>query len=229
MLIDRFRFISTIVVFFLTLCNFFLAVGIYGISNLYWRLLAILVIIIFSGINLQFANVAMRVDPMVSMLHEWQDTQLLDALFEKPIATHLSVPTDLKLADLPLNHYLFMGAARNEYRARLLSAFMVKHPKAIVLDAENQVDKTRFTALLSERKQNIYADIQPAFVLTGTFKAEFTKITEVKIYFLVESQTDLPINFKIVDNEIAKRIDRNSNVTLGLYDQKNGTISQLIA
>jgi hypothetical protein len=184
------------------------------------------VICFLASINLELCNHVVRIEPITAIYGEWSDTKFLDALFE-PAQKPKPLEDAFSIADLPLDHYVFLGEARVETRNRVLAAFVVRYPDAQILDASDSGFKDKFIAMIAERKSGMIDSLIPLFILASKFEQNYLTITKIGVYFLVESVIDTPINSKIVDGDTAKKIDSNAKVTLGYYDQRKGIIKQL--
>lgn len=230
MLLEQYRNVGLRAVYFLTLINVLFFVGIFAIPELFDRFLVLLLMFVASGISLEFCNQVVRIEPITALHSEWTDTQIIEALFQKPtLPDKKEIDSTLLISQLPLANYIFLGETRIENRKKFMNAFYLRYPDLQVYDREELSTKERFTGIISERKSIAGAKQFPVIFLTDLYDAKMASLPSINIYVFLESATDQPVNFKVVDNAIAKELHPvdGEKITLGLWDSSKGKLNQL--
>jgi hypothetical protein len=229
MLLDRQRSINIFTSIVLTSASATAYVNMFTLDNANARLLTLLMTMIISGICMRLLHLALRVEPISAIYREFTDQQLLLALFQQaPMPTKKSAGRldTFQIDELPLTNYLFTGNNAKENRQRIAARLLSRFPGAYIIEPKTEMDKMRLISDITERKSTDKRD-KPLIIFSDNYDAAIDGLDRLGVYCFVAGDFNIPINRKILDAETAKKLDPESEVTLGLYDGGK-TIKQLL-
>lgn len=234
-LLSSFRNLSIVIGICLNILCSVMLVLIFS-SPIEYRFYYLLAITIFSFVVYMASRIGIRIEPITAIAGEYSDQNVLFALFEKPPLpqpNQESIPT-ISVSQLPLDHYLFLGKAKQDNRDKLYLAFRERYGDNIsYLDFTGGGDKSgvyiTLKAEIDERKLNKnHTNLKPLVIFAEKFDLRHIEYSRENIFFFVATDNiNTPIKRRIVDKDIAVQIDPDSKVTLGYVLSDSNKVQQL--
>lgn len=221
MLLEHQRSTNLLMVCVLSLLNAFLLVYMFTVGA-YTRAMILVVIFVFSFINLKQIRLVLRIEPISAIYNEWTDQQVMLALMSADQKTEVKKSiayAKIPLHEIPLAHHQFIGSNAENMRSMITSQMVKRYGKsAIITPGKNPLDKLSLMASVRERENDKDARKNPIIIFADNFDSTISSMDILGIYcFIVSDDQNIPISRKVFDKEATLK-NFDADIGVGYFD-----------